>query len=70
MKQTKTPFFAKFLENQISKEAQNITTGGKPGKGKKKDQDVVTMKFPSDDDEDILVTMKFPSDNDEDGSTI
>jgi hypothetical protein len=43
------PFFARFLEKQQLKDAAG---GG-----------VVTLKFPSDNDEDV--TLKFPSDSDE-----
>jgi hypothetical protein len=50
------PFFARFLEKQ----ALEDVTGGDCGP-------VVTLKFPSDNDE--AVTLKFPSDNDEPGDT-
>lgn len=58
MNRTKTPlptrpFFARFLEKQA---LENVAGGGGP---------VVTLKFPSDNDEDV--TLKFPSDNDETG---
>ena len=47
--QKETPFFARFLENQ----ALAQTSGN------------ATMKYPSDNDEDV--TMKWPSDGDEEG---
>jgi hypothetical protein len=64
MKNTKKPFFAKFLENQIADENLTAAKGGLADTSKDKiiirDQ---TMKYPSDSDEDV--TMKYPSDNDE-----
>lgn len=48
----KKPFFARFLEAQ---ELENVQGGILNIK--------VTMKFPSDSDEDV--TMKYPSDSDE-----
>jgi hypothetical protein len=81
-----TPFFAKFLEQQQTQSEQLQATGGETvvtlkypsdwedGTRPLKDQ-VVTLKFPSDDDEvvtlkhpsddDEVVTLKFPSDDDE-----
>jgi hypothetical protein len=47
------PFFARFLEKQ----SLESVTGGGP---------IVTLKFPSDNDEDV--TLKFPSDSDETGA--
>lgn len=44
------PFFARFLEKQALEQAK----GGGP---------VTTMKYPSDNDEDV--TLKYPSDSDE-----
>ena len=50
---TKKPFFARFLENQMSEEkAQHVGSGT-----------VTTYKYPSDDDE--FTTAKYPSDDDE-----
>ena len=48
------PFFAQFLENQLSQDELDGTQGGKP---------FVTHKYPSDNDENV--TMKYPSDDDE-----
>lgn len=52
----KKPFFARFLENQLSQEEEKNVKGAIiiPK---------VTMKAPSDDDENV--TMKYPSDDDE-----
>ena len=51
----KKPFFAKFLENQISKkQSKEIKGGGNgvgSGKTNKRDDSFTTMKFPSDTDE-------------------
>jgi len=49
----KSPFFARFLENQGRGEAAEIK-GGKPP--------VHTLRYPSDDD---AFTLKYPSDDDE-----
>ncbi|MGS2762102.1 microviridin/marinostatin family tricyclic proteinase inhibitor [Sinomicrobium sp. M5D2P9] len=72
-KSLKKPFFANFLEHQVSGEEQESVQGG------------ATLKFPSDQEEDgsgttstitkpVLdqdgggdVTQKFPSDDDEEG---
>lgn len=56
MKKTapKKPYFARFLEHQELSEVQ----GGWP---------VVTLKYPSDVDENV--TLKYPSDDDEEGPT-
>ena len=54
MKKTKKPFFAKFLEKQITKNNQEEAKGGLGQ----------TNKYPSDKD-DYDVTMKYPSDGDE-----
>lgn len=48
------PFFARFLEKQA---LQSVAGGGGP---------IVTLKYPSDNDEDV--TLKYPSDNDETGA--
>ncbi len=53
LKDVKKPFFAKLLEAQKMENAQNV----KGGVG-------YSMKFPSDLDE--AVTMKYPSDGDDD----
>jgi hypothetical protein len=51
----KKPFFARFLEKQLSKDEKKKIKGAKiPWQ---------TMKAPSDDDENV--TMKYPSDDDE-----
>ncbi len=56
----KKPFFANFLENQVTeKEIEQVKGGLIPG-----EFPIVTMKYPSDDDEGHQ-TMKYPSDNDE-----
>lgn len=71
------PFFARFLEGQldpelyqdVSEEEMETISGGKrkkpkPPKGGK--GDFVTLKYPSDNEEDgIRVTLKYPSDGDE-----
>lgn len=49
------PFFARFLEKQELSRAR----GGRPP--------FHTLKYPSDDDEDV--TLKYPSDDDEEGET-
>lgn len=54
----KKPFFARFLENQLSQEEENNVKGAISIPRPK-----VTMKAPSDDDENV--TMKYPSDDDE-----
>lgn len=59
---SKKPFFANFLENQISKDEQNNIQGGIGVTSVLKDN-VQTMKYPSDSDE--AQTMKYPSDSDE-----
>ncbi len=72
----KKPFFANFLENQISKDEQNSVQGGITSVLTDSAQ---TMKYPSDSDEDSATTkpiydtaqtMKYPSDSDEDYSEI
>lgn len=69
----KKPFFANFLENQISKEETNSIQGGATSPLR---DNVQTMKYPSDSDADesaitkptadIAHTMKYPSDGDDD----
>jgi hypothetical protein len=54
----KTPFFARYLEGQ---EHPEVKTDVKAGKG----PPFVTLKYPSDVDEDV--TLKYPSDDDDDG---
>jgi hypothetical protein len=71
-KNLKKPFFANFLENQLSNEETSIVQGGITNK---LSDNVQTMKYPSDSEEgpgdttkptlDLLQTMKYPSDNDE-----
>lgn len=62
----KKPFFAKFLENQVSEDAASAVQGGGN----------TTLKYPSDSEDsypttkpskDVVVTMKYPSDDDEGG---
>lgn len=71
-KKLKKPFFANFLENQVSENELKKVNGG---------TDVVTLKFPSDGEDgpgseitsrlkDLHHTMKYPSDSDEDGDKI
>ena len=79
----KKPFFANFLENQLTENESNAIQGGVScanvdGDFTRKypsdsDEDY-TEKYPSDDDEDTTLpvndayqTMKYPSDNDEAG---
>lgn len=67
-KKLKKPFFANFLESQVSEEELKKVNGG---------TDVVTLKFPSDGEDgpghvtspnkDLYQTMKYPSDGDEEG---
>lgn len=68
-KKLKKPFFANFLESQVTGEELQKVNGG---------TDAVTLKFPSDGEDgpgqiitsrtnDLLQTMKYPSDSDEDG---
>lgn len=74
----KKPFFANFLENQLSGEEQNAVQGG-AGTDKLADT-YQTLKYPSDQEDgpggstkptlDVVVTMKYPSDGDEDGQEI
>ncbi len=45
IKLSKQPFFAKFLEKQIKDDTKSLKGGGL--------RKYVTMKYPSDDDEDI-----------------
>ncbi len=56
----KKPFFAQFLEHQVTETDQVL--GG---------TDIQTLKFPSDSEdsgsEDLVVTLKFPSDTEESG---
>ena len=74
---SKKPFFANFLENQISKDEQNAVQGGATSV---LTDNVQTMKYPSDSEDgpenptkpiyDTAQTMKYPSDSDEDYSEI
>ncbi|PCH69508.1 MAG: hypothetical protein COC01_01250 [Bacteroidetes bacterium] len=59
----KKPYFAHFLENQMSEEeANSINAGGKGGtkggngKTRKTEDTITTLKYPSDDDEDGTVS--------------
>lgn len=77
-KDLKKPFFAKFLENQLSNEEETKIQGGettKPAldtlhtlKYPSDSEDSYTKKYPSDNDE--AQTMKYPSDGDEDSTAI
>lgn len=74
---SKKPFFANFLENQISKDEQNAIQGGITTVAIDNAQ---TMKYPSDSEDgpgnptkpvyDTAQTMKYPSDSDEDYTEI
>jgi hypothetical protein len=75
---SKKPFFANFLESQLSEQE---TTSVQGGTVTTKPYDLVqTMKYPSDSEEgpggstkpamDEVQTMKYPSDNDESGTEI
>ncbi len=76
---SKKPFFANFLENQISKDEQNAIQGS-GGTTNVISDNVQTMKYPSDSEDgpgngtkptlDIVETMKYPSDSDESGTSI
>jgi hypothetical protein len=78
--ESKKPFFAKFLENQIQVTGGAVTGGGLDQaitlrypsdkedatlKYPSDNEDPVTLKYPSDEEE--AVTLKAPSDNDEGG---
>ncbi len=73
----KKPFFANFLENQMTKEEQGALQGGITTVLVDNAQ---TMKYPSDSEEgpgnqtkpaaDVSQTMKYPSDSDESGTEI
>jgi hypothetical protein len=74
----KKPFFANFLENQISKDEQNAVQGG--ATTSVLSDNAQTMKYPSDSEDapgnptkptlDTAQTMKYPSDSDESGNEI
>ena len=76
---SKKPFFANFLENQISKDEQNAIQGSGSATSVLSDS-AQTMKYPSDSEDgpgnptkpasDIYETMKYPSDSDESGTSI
>lgn len=73
----KKPFFANFLESQISKDEQSILQGGATSVLADNAQ---TMKYPSDSEDgpgnqtkpalDTAQTMKYPSDSDESGTEV
>jgi Serine endopeptidase inhibitors len=73
-KKQSVPFFAKFLENQRSKEETEQAVGGATTKYPSDTDEAVTEKYPSDWEDntkpafDNIVTAKYPSDNDEDVS--
>lgn len=80
-KDLKKPFFANFLENQLSNDEKNSVQGGDIITLKTADTIYVTLKYPSDNEDgpggpittkisDTVVTMKYPSDNDETGGPI
>lgn len=74
----KKPFFANFLENQLSNQESTALQGGNVTKPSA--DSVVTLKYPSDGEDgpgqptkpalDTVVTMKYPSDDDESGTSI
>ncbi|THF52747.1 microviridin/marinostatin family tricyclic proteinase inhibitor [Flavobacterium supellecticarium] len=78
-KDLKKPFFANFLENQMSNEEKSSVQGGDIITLKTSDM-YTTLKYPSDNEDgpgvptskimDTVVTMKYPSDNDETGGPI
>lgn len=79
-KDLKKPFFANFLENQLSNEEKNTVQGGDIITLKTADT-LQTLKYPSDNEDgpggpitlkslDMMQTMKYPSDNDETGGPI
>ncbi|UUC44333.1 microviridin/marinostatin family tricyclic proteinase inhibitor [Flavobacterium cerinum] len=79
-KDLKKPFFANFLENQLSNEEKNTVQGGDIITLKTEDM-LHTLKYPSDNEDgpggpitlkslDMMQTMKYPSDNDETGGPI
>ncbi|WP_306352678.1 microviridin/marinostatin family tricyclic proteinase inhibitor [Flavobacterium sp. '19STA2R22 D10 B1'] len=61
-KNLKKPFFANFLENQLSAEDKTEVQGGAGDM-------MVTLKYPSDgeDGPGTQITLKYPSDSDESG---
>lgn len=67
-----TPFFAKFLENQRTKEENEQSIGGATTKYPSDTDEAVTEKYPSDWEDntrpvfDFPITEKYPSDVDED----
>ena len=75
----KKPFFANFLENQLSNQETTALQGGAATTGVLSDS-AQTMKYPSDSEDgpggstkpalDVVVTMKYPSDDDESGTSI
>jgi len=80
-KDLKKPFFANFLENQMSNEEKSTVQGGDIITLKTADTIYVTLKYPSDNEDgpgpivtsknlDMMQTMKYPSDNDETGGPI
>lgn len=67
------PFFVKFLENQLKKEAETNVQGGATLKYPSDLEEAETNKYPSDQEDDrtkpaadVPHTDKYPSDNDED----
>jgi len=73
----KKPFFANFLENQLSNQETTALQGGATSTLSDSAQ---TLKYPSDSEDgpggqtkpalDTVVTMKYPSDDDESGTSI
>lgn len=60
-----SPFFARYLEGQLSDEEQKSVVGGQ----KRPLQPIaVTLAYPS--DQDIVTTMRYPSDNEECGYSL
>lgn len=62
-KHTAQPFFARFLEGQFPTVSTDLRAGDGGVSPTRTRPIVMTMKYPSDDDE--LTTLKYPSDSDE-----
>lgn len=62
------PFFARFLEGQhvaeMSEEESEAIGGGMEGEDP---DEIMTLKYPSDDEDGGVMTRKFPSDNEDGG---
>lgn len=77
---SKKPFFAKFLENQMSENESSAVKGGTGEDTSKTTDTYQTLKYPSDSEDgpgggtnplkDAEVTLKYPSDGDEAGDAV